>query len=192
MRAGRLFLALSFAVALGACNDTTGIGEVTILEDTVVLAAPSAAAADTLPTALDVTVGVLGGSIGGGRFPERVADVEQWDLALRVRDGELRFFPPRALGFNRGTQSRAAITRPMTGRTMDEVREAPASNQFLADSSVAVVQGAVYVVRSRPAGCYAPFYAKIRPLEVNVAAGTVRLAVATTTPCGDLRLVAKD
>lgn len=194
LRAGRLFLALFFAVALGACNDSTGLGNVDIVEDTVLLAAPSLAAADTLPSALDVASGGFGAEgVGGGRFPERVADVENWDVALRIRDGELRFFPPRALGFARGPQSRAAITRPITGRTLEEVREAPASSAFLADSSVQVVQGAVYVVRSRQVGgCFGPFYSKIRPLEVNRAAGTVRVAVATTTPCGDQRLFEED
>ena len=191
MRAGRLLLALFSAVVLGACNDSTGFGRVDIVEDTVLLAAPSSAAADSLPSALDVTV-VAGLTIGGGRFPERVGDVENWDVALRLRGGQLQFVPPRALGFERGVQARAAITRPMTGRTFAEVRQVPASSSFLADSAVQVVQGAVYVVRSRQPSCFAPYYAKIKPLEVNAARGTVRVAVATATPCGDQRLVEED
>jgi hypothetical protein len=195
VRAGLLLLAAPFALSLslvlGACDDPTGFGKPEILEDTVLIAAPSATTAD-LPSALDVTPGGLG-SVGGGKFPERQPDAEQWDVALRVRGGELVFAPPSALGLTSGQLRRAGITEPITDRAFEDLTEAPSSGRYKTDTPVPVRTGAVYGVRSRASltGCSA-YFAKIQPLEVNPARGTVRLRVATSGFCGDTRLSRED
>lgn len=182
----RLALILPLAsVALGACEDTTGFQiNPLISTDTVEVAAPEEGS--LLPTALDVTSS--SGFIGGGRFPERAQHAGEWDFAIRERDGALVFVPAGALGLD----SRAAITRPLEGRTFDEVDEAPGPGSFVADSAVVIEVGAVYVARSRDIVCgfsSSLQYAKLQPLEVDLAAGTVRLRIQTNERCGDPRLV---
>lgn len=191
MRAGPLFVALSVvsSLALGACDDPTGIGsKPELVHDTVLIAAPTGANAD-LPTALDVTPVGFGGGIGGGRFPERVDDAQEFDVVLRLRNGELVFVPPKALGLTSRNLLRAGITQPITDRTFEEVEEAPPSGSFVTGEPVAVREGAVYVVRSRQtAGSGCTFFAKVAPVEVDRAQARVRLRVATSAFCGDERL----
>lgn len=180
-----LFLAIAL-VGASACRDGTGLNiDPLIATDTIELAAPSAGL--ELPSALDVTA--VGGVIVGGRHPELQEHAEQWDLAMRLREGQLMFVPAAALGL----RSRAAITRPITGGTFEGVIEAPGRGAFVSDSAVAVQTGAVYVVRSRDIACGfggGVQYAKIQPLEVE--GGRLRLQIATNERCQDPRLVPED
>lgn len=182
-----LFVAASLGLA-SACDGGTGYRiEPLITSDTVDLAAPGSATG--LPTAVDVTS--TSGIIAGGRFPERQQDAEQWDLAIRVRDGQVVFVPAGALGLS----SNPAVTHPLMGQSFDQVIEAPGAAAFVADSAVVVQEGAVYVVRSRVFSCGfggAAQYAKIQPLAVSAADGTVQLRIATNEVCGDPRLVEQD
>jgi hypothetical protein len=182
-----LFVAATVGLA-SACDGGTGYRiEPLITSDTVDLAAPGSSA--DLPTALDVTS--TGGFIAGGRFPERQQDAEQWDLAIRVRDGQVVFVPAGALGLS----SNPGITHPLMGQSFDQVIEAPGTGSFVTDSAVVVQEGAVYVVRSRNFPCgfgRAAQYAKIQPLAVSAVDGTVRLRIATNEVCGDPRLVEQD
>lgn len=189
MRAFRLSFALFLLPLLGplaACNGTTGIGNPIIVTDTLTVGAPSVAPA-SVPSAVDV-VSFSGAPIGGGRFPERPSDAEQWDFTLRLRGGEFVFLPRGAVGVS---ANRAGITRPMD-TPFEDVRQAPASSRFLTDSAVVVRQGATYVVRSRIYSNPCFQYARVQPLELNVAAGTVRMQVVTSATCQDTRLVEKD
>lgn len=200
MRAGLLLvyapLALGLSLLLGACDDPTGFGKAEIVEDTILLAVPDANPANAaLPTALDITpVGLTG--INGGRFPERQTDAESWDVALRLRNGQLVLAPPTAVGLTSPQLRRAGITEAVTDRTFETLTEAPQSSRYVTDQPVVLRQGAVYVVRSRVTGggfggqCI--YYAKLQPLELNVAAGTARLRVAANTLCSDTRLSAED
>jgi hypothetical protein len=183
-----LFLASLAAVAAG-CDDATNFRiDPQLVTDTVEIAIPMAGR--DLPTALDIAV--LSGEIGGGRFPERTEDAEQFDFALRRRGGELVFVPARALGL----VSDAAITRPLAGETFESLKEAPGRDAFIADSAVAVQQGAVFAARSRLVlAC--PFgqgrqFAKLSPIAVDRQAGLVRLAITTNARCEDPRLVLED
>lgn len=183
-----VLLILSAAVATG-CDDATDFTiDPLLATDTVEIAA--AGAAGGLPSALDVIA--TGGQIAGGRFPELARDAEQWDVALRARNGSLVFLPASALGL----QSRASITRAIQGETFASLVEAPGSGAFVpdsvaADQPVVVQQGAVYVIRSRNlasqfGSCVQ--YAKVQPLAVDVAAGRVRLQLTTNERCSDPRL----
>jgi hypothetical protein len=184
-------LALSVALASGCEGNTGSQIEPLITVDTIEVAAPGSAA--DLPSAVDVTA--RGGVLSGGRHPERLADAEQWDFAIRVRDGAVLFVPPAALGAESNVQSMAGITAPVAGRSFDQVIEAPGAGAFRTDSAVVAESGSVYVVRSRPVSCgfgSASQYAKIQPLEISVAEGRVSLLVSTNEVCGDPRLVEKD
>ncbi|MDP9348736.1 MAG: hypothetical protein M3P24_06300 [Gemmatimonadota bacterium] len=202
MRAGLFLfcapLALGLSLVLGACDDPTGgIGGAEIVEDSVLIAVPDAPspANAALPSALDVTpVGLV--EIVGGRFPERQDHAEAWDLTLRVRNGELVLLAPAAIGLTSEPLRRAGITEAIAGRTFETLTRAPESSQYVTNRPVALKRGAVYGVRSRVTGggfggsC--SFFAKLQPLELNVAAGTARLRVATSALCSDPRLSRED
>ena len=182
---------LSAALA-SACESNDFNIDPLLATDTIELATPTSRVA--LPTAVDLTA--TDGFISGGRFPERVQDAEQWDLALRQVDGQLRLVPAGSIGLSdAGGKSRAAITEALTGRTFASVREAPARKDFVTDRGVALRQGEVYVARSRLVPCgftASEQYSKIQPLEVDVAEQRVRLQIVTNGRCGDPRLVEVD
>ena len=188
-----LFLLLPSLAALAACDDPNDpFGQARILTDTVSLLAPDAARPleqDTLGSALNVAQG----NIAVTR-PERPANAGLWDVALRRRGAELVLAPPAALGIATGLQSRAAITRPITGRSFEEVRDAPGTANFVTDTAVVLSPNAVYVIRSRTVCSFGSgaTYAKIQPLAVDVAAGTVQLQVSANATCDDSRLVVDD
>lgn len=181
-----------FALLAGACDDpNAGFYDPIIREDTVDLAAPLVD--PETPTALDVAYSTSGVR---GRFPELVADAEQWDLAIRQEDGDLRFAPAGVFGFQNpvGGPSAAGVTSPLE-RAIDEILEAPSSSALHTDSMVSIETDRIYVVRSRRtaasfSGCVN--YAKVQPLEVDAAAGTVRLRVIGNARCNDPRLVEVD
>ncbi|HEX2093934.1 MAG TPA: hypothetical protein VHG28_16135 [Longimicrobiaceae bacterium] len=190
MRPCRLLLALLLLPAslpLAACDDTTGFGRATIVTDTITIGAPTVVA-DTVPTALDIVYSQ--GAIGGGRFPERPREADQWDVALRLSGGQLSLAPRGAVGVD---SRRAGITEALPNTTFERLEEAPASSRFVTDRAIPLTMGSVYAVRSRSfssfgGACFQ--YAKLQPLELNVAAGTARLEVATSAGfCGDTRLV---
>jgi hypothetical protein len=176
-------------LALAACDDPAFRIDPILATDTVEVFAPTAANAGR-PTALDITS--MQFVIQGARFPERASDAEQWDFAVRLRDGELTLVPASVLGLT----SRAALAGPLAAQTFEAVREAPAAITFSTDSAVVMRQGQVYGARSRVTGgafggaCTQ--YAKFQPLEVDVAAGRLVLRITTNERCGDLRLVEED
>ena len=176
-------------VLASACNDTTFRIDPLLTTDTVEIGAPTAQNAD-LPTALDVTA--LGGTIRGGRFPERASDAGQWDFALRVRGGDLVLLPASALGL----QSRASLTRALANETFGGLVEAPGRTSFVTDSAVVLREGGVYAARSRVIssdfGSACEQYAKLQPLAVDRAQARVRFLITTNERCGDPRLALED
>jgi hypothetical protein len=185
-----LFLA-SAAIALAALaacdNPNDYLLDPQLVTDTVTLAAPSMET--DLPSALDLTG--VGGPRHGGRYPERLEDAGQWDLALRLDDGALLLAPVGAIGTAR---SNAAITRPIQGRTFTQLVEAPGRSSFVSDTSVSVTAGAVYAARSRAVACgitAGELFAKLRVLEAVPAEGRVRLEIVANLRCSDPRLAEK-
>lgn len=178
------------ALTLAACDDPTGIGRAVVVTDTLTLGAPSVAA-DSVPTALDV-LSLDQFTLGGGRFPERPSQAEEWDVALRLQGGTFSLVPRGAVGLD---GRRAGITDPVSGATFEGLAEAPPSSRFNTGAGVTLSVGAVYVVRSRQyslggGACWQ--FAKVQPLALDPAAGTARLAVATSARCADTRLVQRD
>jgi len=172
------------------CDDSTGLDlNPVLVSDTVTVAAPLPQNAG-LPTALDVTSdGAFG--VQGGRFPETIADALAWDFAVRIRSGQVVLVPARGVGV---TQSRAALTPSIAGAVFEDLREAPGQSTFTMDSAVVMRQGDVYVARSRENssvfGTACVQFAKIQPVQVNVAEGRVHLRIVTNERCGDPRLIA--
>ena len=192
MRSFAIAAALPLALLLGACESTDNTFDPLIATDTLEIVAPTAGS--SLPTAVDITA--LGGSISGGRYPEEVGDAGEWDLALRLVGGQLQFVPAGKIGiFDIGGLSRAAITEPLAGRTFESVTQAPNAATFVTDRGVPVQVGAVYAARSRLVACglsAVEQYAKIQPLEVDLAAQRVRFRVQTNGRCADQRLEDED
>lgn len=180
------------ALTLAACDDpNSGLFEPLIREDTVDLAVPLVD--ENVPTALDVAYSTSGVR---GRFPELVGDAEQWDLAIREEDGELRFAPAGYFGFQNpvGGPSRAAVTAALE-RAFDEVIEAPGESAMFSDTTITIRTDRVYVARSRRTsasfgGC--ENYAKLQPLTVDPAMGTVRVRIIGNARCNDPRLAEED
>lgn len=188
-------LTLLFAAQLAACEDPNAFRiDPILLEDTVEIALP--AAGSTLPSAVDLATPGPEGIVT--RFPERTSDAELWDFTLRRRGGSLVFVPGAAVGLRNtpplGGPSTAGITLPLP-QTFSELIEAPAGNSFVSDSVVTVQLGAVYAARSRrQPGQFSACenYAKIQPLEVDVAAGRTRLRIVVNQRCSDPRLVPEE
>lgn len=189
---GGLAGAALLVMSLAACDDpNSGIFDPLIRQDTVELAVP--AVAPEIPSALDVS---YSSSQIRGRYPELAADAESWDVTIRRGEGTLLFAPAGIFEFQNpvGGTTTAAVTAPME-RALDELRQAPSEGAFIGDSMIPIRTGFVYVVRSRATG--ASFggcqnYAKVEPLSVDVAGGTVQLRVIGNARCNDRRLVEED
>ena len=192
MRSFAIAAALPIALLLGACESNNNDFEPLLVVDTFEIAAPTAGGA--LPSAVDITA--LGGGIYGGRFPEEERDAGEWDLALRLVNGQLQFVPAGKIGItDLSGVSRAAITDPLNGRTFESVTQAPNAAAFVTDRGVPVQLGAVYAARSRlvPCGLSAvEQYSKLQPLEVDLAAQRVRFQIQTNARCADQRLEPED
>ena len=192
MRRLAIAAALPLALLLGASDSNDTSFDPLLAVDTFEIAAPTAGSA--LPTAVDITA--LSGVVFGGRFPEQLADAGEWDLALRLVGGELQFVPAGKIGImDIGGVSRAAITDPLNGRTFESVTQAPNAGAFVTDRGVPVRLGGVYAARSRlvPCGLSAvEQYAKLQPLEVDLAAQKVRFRIQTNSRCADQRLELED
>jgi hypothetical protein len=181
-------LALTFAALAGACEDpNAGLLDPALVTDTVQVSAPSAGGA-AVPSALDLTTLSL-------RFPEQASDATAWDLAVRVRDGQLVFVPAGAFGIPdpaTGGRSKAGVTHPIPGQTLESLREAPSSSSFVTDSAVVIQPGALYAARSRGTSCgfgAAYTYAKLLVVSADAATGQLSMVITANRNCGDIRLV---
>ena len=186
MRANRSFRRVLFIATLclplplyaGACEDP--FGEDLILQsDTVRLAAPTVDSS-RIGSAVDLANANL------VRFPERPVDALQWDLALRLRDGEL-FLRPIPTNSNGFLGARIGEST----RAYDDVSEAPDRGSAYDTVEVRVETGRTYVTQSRQWSngvelCRS--FSKLKAVETSPALGTARFAVTTNRLCSDRRL----
>lgn len=112
-----------------------------------------------------------------------------WDMAIDTRDGELVLLPPGALG----VESRARIAA-LEGLELDDVTEAPSDTLvFSASVPVPARMGTTYVIRTgQRAGSFGTrcvYFAKMEPVSIDVAAGTMTFREVTNPVCNDRRLV---
>ena len=112
-----------------------------------------------------------------------------WDIALDTRGGQLVLLAPRALGI----ESRARVAR-LPGMTFDEIIDAPEDSLLYSDTQpVALDLNSGYVVqtdlRGSPFGGSCVFYAKLQPLTIDVAAGSLEFVFDVSPLCNDRRVV---
>jgi hypothetical protein len=113
----------------------------------------------------------------------------QWDVALDTEGGRLVLLPPRALGIN----SRARIAA-LPGVSFQDVTDAPAdTTSYVSNRSVPLNLGTIYVVQtSEQSGSFGQrcvFFAKMEPLVLDAAAGTLKFAFDASPVCNDTRLI---
>ena len=113
----------------------------------------------------------------------------EWDVALDTQGGQLALLPPGALGID----SRAQVAE-LSGRTLDEVEEAPSDTLlYAAVQPVPVQLGSVYVIRTRSVagafGAKCVYFAKLAPLEIDVTEGRLRFVFEMNPVCNDHQLV---
>jgi hypothetical protein len=178
---GLFALPLLFA----ACNDDFGPGDWSAVPDTTVLYSASRPEHLRRPSAFDF-VSLARVAIEGS------AATGAWDFVVLEDDGGFVMVPEGAL---LGTTSRAGIATT-TESTLEAVRTAPNDTAAFRRVPVAIQEGAVYIMRSRRTTCSffgsGVYYAKIRALEVNAAAGTFEFEVVRNPNCNDRDLIPPD
>lgn len=174
-------LALSAALGMGGCDDPFSTDSI-VSQDSLSLAAPSSAGNDLVPSALDMTSNPPNAT----RWPDRLADANAWDLGVRQRNGQLVLLPVPATPVRLGAGLRVA-----EDQNFERVSRAPRSRNEYGDTAMVLQVGRVYQARSRQ---YADFgvvcvrYAKLVPVEIDQAQGTVSLRISTEALCNDPRL----
>ena len=112
-----------------------------------------------------------------------------WDAAVDTRGGEIVLLPPGALG----VVGAARITT-LEGMKLEDVRRAPGDTLvYVADQPVPVAMGNVYVIKTnRSRGSYGSsciYYAKVAPVVIDVAGGTLTFEYVTNPVCNSSDLV---
>jgi hypothetical protein len=112
-----------------------------------------------------------------------------WDMALDTRGGHLVLLPPGALGI----ESRARVAR-LPGMTFSEIVEAPEDSLLYSGiQPVPLDLTSAYVVRTdlrgSPFGGTCVFYAKLQPLTIDVAEGSLEFVFDASPLCNDRRVV---
>ena len=112
-----------------------------------------------------------------------------WDIALDTRGGQLVLLAPGALG----VASLARVAR-LPGMTFDDIIEAPQDSLLYSQTQpVSLDLNSVYVVqtdlRRSPFGGSCVFYAKLQPLTIDVAAGSLEFVFDASPWCNDRRVV---
>jgi hypothetical protein len=112
-----------------------------------------------------------------------------WDAALDTRGSDLVLLPPGAFGL----VGSARITT-LPGLALDDVTRAPSDTTvYVASNPVPVRMGTIYVIktnRSRGSfGSSCVYYAKMEPLVIDVAGGTLTFRYVSNPVCNSLDLV---
>lgn len=179
MRAIPAAVLLLLALApLAACGDATGL-ELSLASDTVTVAVPDAPSGEA--TAIDLVRTAPPFTLL--RRPERVEDAEQWDFALRRSGGTLALRPYDPLSPALRGAGIAVATRDY-----DQLDRAPRGTGPYGTETIELTEGTTYVARSRQYGGGCANYAKFKVVDLDVAAGTVELAVTLNDRCEDDRL----
>ena len=166
-------------VALGACNEEPdfGLDDWTAEVDTVTLYTALFEEYQGLPSAYDI------------RFttPVRVEDSDvtgDWDFVLTGGGAEPLALTPLGVFFEVDNDAGFHVT----DQTFDEIENAPAADDaYVTDESTPLEPGVVYIVRTRSGGCLV--FAKLEPLVIDQAAGTLEFRMTRNPNCNDTALV---
>src|SRR5690606_8921461 len=116
---------------------------------------------------------------------ESPAVTGNWDFALLDGNGQLLLAPASSF---QGLESRARIA-VLPDTALDAVTSASRDTADYTAQPVPVVAGNVYIVRSRRAQCSAlrngHNYAKLRAVEIDVAAGRLKFEIVRNPLCDD-------
>jgi hypothetical protein len=174
----------ALTVALGACGDDPFAFEWSDEPDTVKiysLARPEL----NIPSGFSFYDGLM-------YAVEQPAASGRWDAALDTQDGSLVLLPPGALGIT----GRARIVA-YAGAVFSEIVQAPSNEDlYVADEPVPVADGTVYIIRTnlRPGsfGSSCVYYAKMEPLVIDVADGSLTFQYVTSPICNSRDLTPPD
>jgi hypothetical protein len=178
---GRLSLLCALAVSMAACDEDLGLDEWNATPDTVTLYSLSRPEFINQPSAYDFINHIV-------LRVESPTSTGNWDVALLDQGNGLALVP--AGGFE-GQTSRAALSI-VTGATFEELEEAPEDTTRFSYAAVPVTPGQVLAVRTRRASCAfsnSVRYGKVKIIDVNAAAGTVRFASIVNPFCNDRSLI---
>lgn len=182
----RRLLFCLFVPALGACDDGLGPRFWDATPDTLLIHSASRNEYVGLASAVDVAADPV------TPLPIEVPGLtSSWDFALADESGGLVLLPASVIP---GIDSRARIAL-LQGRDFDTLEEAPRDTTLYSAIAVLVRGDAVYVIRSRRANCGFSTgfrYAKVKPVEIDVARGTLRFAVVRNPFCDDRSFVPPD
>lgn len=177
----RLFVLAALVATTAACDDDLGLDEWSAAPDTVTLYSLSRPELINQPSAYDFINHVV-------RRVESPSSTGNWDVAVRDEAGQLALVP--ASGFQ-GQVSRAGLAT-ITNRTFEELDEAPEDTARYVSMPVPVTPGQVLVVRTRRSPCItgnSVRFGKIKIIEVNPTAGSVRFATIVNPFCNDRELI---
>jgi len=164
-----------------ACDDGLEPSPWNATPDTLVLYSASRAEYVNLGSGLDITSDPV------TTIPLEAPGVTgNWDFALLDVNGGLALVPAVTLAPVTGSRSRLL---ELQGAVLADVEEAPSDSTRYTAQPVQLRTGSVYVLRSRRSSCgytNGSRYAKLQPVEVDVARGIVRFAIVRNPFC-DLR-----
>jgi len=182
----RRLLFCLFLPVFGACDDGLGPRFWDDTPDTLLIHSVSRSEYVGLASAVDLSADPV------TPLPIEVPGLTAgWDFALADEGGGLVLLPGSVVP---GTASRARIAL-LQGGDFDTLEEAPRDTVLFSATAVPVRSDAVYVIRSRRANCGFSTgyrYAKVKPVEINVARGTLRFAVVRNPYCDDRSFVPPD
>ena len=115
-----------------------------------------------------------------------------WDVALDTQGQDLVLLPPGALGIS----ARARITA-IPGTPFADVQEAPEDTAvYESDLPLALTSGTIYVVRTnRRRGSFGStcvYYAKLEPVTIDVAGGSLTFRYVSSPICNSRDLIPPD
>ncbi len=183
----RLRLALlAAAVPLAACEDPFANQPWSALPDTVTLYSAGRAEYAGMPSALNIA----GPSVSIVAI-DQIGAAGEWDFLLNEEDGALLFVPS---GVVPGLDSRAGLAlRDET--TLEALTRAPSGAGAYSRDPLTLIEGRIYVLRSRRAQCgftSGSNYGKMQVVALDAEHGTAVLAVVRNPYCDDRDLIPPD
>ncbi len=123
---------------------------------------------------------------------EGAASTGSWDVAIDTEGSDLVLAVPGVFG----VQSDAAIA-VIGAMRLEDVIKAPADTLlYIDDETVPVRAGTTYIIRTnRQSGSFGRscvYYAKLEPVDIDVAGGTLRFRYVVNPVCNDRELVPPD
>lgn len=171
-------------LATAACSDPLEPVNWTAVPDTVTLYSASRTTYVNEGSVLDITSDPV------STYPlEAPGATGNWDFVVLEQGGSLALVP--AVSFSSLTQSRSRIA-VMGTSDFAGLDRAPGDTTAYTAQPVPLQEGAVYVLRSRRSSCgytAGHRYAKVTPIDVDAARGTVQLVVIRNPFCDDRNLI---